>query len=298
MMINFIVNAKSGKSAGAKALAVCGNMCVSRGIAYSVHATTKQGDAEAYARKLSENGDVEIVAIGGDGTFHEVLNGIDPERATLGFVPAGSGNDFARAARLSSNPEKAFAAILHGEKKYIDYIQVGERRCLNVAGTGMDVDVLEAVYGKNNAITYYTSLVARLMRFKPYDMRIKANGQTIEKSCIMVGVCNGTAFGGGIRLSPFSSLDDGLLNVIIMEKTNRSVFKVLPKFTKGKHMDCPETTHFTCEEIEIVNYGKHGEERGDGSGSLPSIELDGEIYNDIPFNCKVIRKGLKTFSVQ
>lgn len=294
-MINFIVNVKSGNSAGAKALRICSDICMERKLSYSVHLTGRPGHAEEYAKALSQEGEDLIVAIGGDGTFHEILNGIDPDVTAVGFVPAGSGNDFARAAGLNSKPEKAFEDILRGEKKKIDYIQVSDRRCLNVAGTGMDVDVLTAVYGKNNALTYYASLLARLAKFKPYDVRIRTGGETIEKSCIMVGVCNGVAIGGGIKLSPLSKIDDGMLNLIVMEKKERGLFKILPKFMKGKHMDFPETFHMPVEEVEIINYGVRGDVPFDESAVSPPIQLDGEIYTDLPFKCKIVKSGLTTF---
>lgn len=294
-MIHFIVNATSGSSAGTKALRVCSDICMSKGLSYSVNLTERKAHAEEHAKNLSAAGEGLIVAIGGDGTFHEVLNGIDPAVTAVGFVPAGSGNDFARAAKLQREPAKAFNDILRGDKKQIDYIQVSNRRCLNVAGTGMDVDVLTAVYGKTNALTYYTSLLACLAKFKPYDVRIKTGGETIEKSCIMVGVCNGVAIGGGITLSPQSEIDDGKLNLIIMEKKDRGLLKILPKFMKGKHMDFPETTHMLIEDAEIVSYGLRGDIPFDESAKKPPIQLDGEIYEDLPFVCNVVKNGLTTF---
>ena len=293
-MINFIVNVKSGRGNGEKAFKICTDICLKKGINFAAHITQRPGHATEYAEKICAAGGDLIVAIGGDGTFHETLNGVDTARAAVGFIPAGRGNDFARAAGLSLNPEKAFADVLRGEKKQIDYIQVGEKRCLNIAGTGMDVDVLQAVYGKTGFLTYYASLLSAITKFKPYDMRIKFNGETVEKSCIMVGICNGTSFGGGIKLSPDSKIDDGKLDLIIMEKKERSLLKILPKFKKGKHMDFPETTHYVVDEVEIVNRGLHGEE----NAVRPPIELDGEIYSELPFNCRVIKGGLTTFAVK
>ena len=293
-MINFIVNIKSGRGNGEKALKTCVDICAKNGINFSVNITQHPGHAAEYARQISAKGGDTIAAIGGDGTFHEVLNGVDTEKTAVGFIPAGRGNDFARAAKLKLDTKGAFEDILRGEKKYIDYIQIGEKRCLNVAGTGMDVDVLQAVYGKKSALTYYTSLIACILKFKPYDVRIKIEDKAIEKSCIMVGVCNGTSFGGGITLSPHSKIDDGKLDILIMEKKERSLLKILPKFKKGKHMDFPETNHIVCDEIEIINYGPSGEE----SAARPPIELDGEIYTDLPFNCKVIKSGLTTFTTK
>ena len=109
------------------------------------------------------------------------------------------------------------------------------------------------------------------------------DGTTLEVNCIMVGVCNGIAFGGNIRLSPVSEIDDGFLDVIIMQMPeDGKIMKVLPKFVKGKHMDMPITTHIRCKKVEIE--------------SDAAVELDGEIYKDLPFNCEVVEKGLTIFT--
>ena len=84
-----------------------------------------------------------VIAIGGDGTFHEVLNGMDFSAARLGLVPAGRGNDYAVGAKISFDPKIAMQTIVHGTPVDRDYIQVGDRRCLNVCGTGLDVEVLK-----------------------------------------------------------------------------------------------------------------------------------------------------------
>lgn len=281
-MYDFVVNAGSGKNRGGKYLARITEYCDAKGIEYSVHKTEAKGHAERITRELCERSADTVVAIGGDGTFHEVLNGLDTERVRLGFIPAGRGNDFARAAKLESDPVKAFEVILAGKVRNIDYIDCGTRRCLNVAGTGMDVDVLQSVIDKKNAISYYISLVGCLLKFKPYHMRITADGETFERDCIMVGISNGVAIGGGMMCSPDAKIDDGKLDLMIAEKKDRSVLRVLPRFLSGKHEGLPELSHRDVEEVEVDN------------GDYP-IQLDGEIYTGMRLKCKIVKGGLMTF---
>lgn len=291
-MINFIVNSQSGKRQGKIALNTCTNICAKKGLTYSVHFTKYVAHAEEIAKELSAQGHKLIVTIGGDGTFHEVLNGIDPAVSTMGFVPAGRGNDFALACGFSKDPSVAFNNILKYDEKNIDYIQVNDRRCLNVAGTGMDVDVLKAVLNKGG-LSYYTSLISCLVKFKPYYCRIKVNGEVIDRKCIMVGVCNGIAIGGGMKLSPESVIDDGKLNIIIMEKKEKALLGIVNKFKKGKHMNLPETTQILTDEIEILNYGLDEQDAFSDIQPKCDIQLDGEIYKDVPFKCKIMKGGLK-----
>ncbi len=284
-MYNFIVNKGSGKRRGEEFLNRITEFCDSKGIEYAVYPTEAKSHAEKIARELCGQGVGNITAIGGDGTFHEVLNGLtSPEKTTVGFVPAGRGNDFARAAKLSLKPIEAFGDVLRGETKRIDYIRCGDRRCLNVAGTGMDVDVLQAVIDKKNAISYYVSLVKCLLGFKPYHVRITARGETYEKDCIMVGIGNGVAIGGGMLVCPDAKIDDGKLDLMIAEKLDRGLIALIPKFIKGKHDKLPELKHYDIERAEIDTFGR-------------PIQLDGEIYENTSFDCEIVKGGLTTYKV-
>ena len=284
-MYNFVVNKGSGKRRGEEYLQKITEYCDARNIEYTVYQTNAKGHAEELTRNLCGEGADNVIAIGGDGTFHEALNGlVTPESTRIGFIPAGRGNDFARAAHLSLKPVEAFGDILRGDMKKIDYIDCGGRRCLNVAGTGMDVDVLQAVINKKNTISYYVSLVNCLLHFKPYNVRITTSGKTIEKSCIMVGIGNGIAIGGGMLVSPHAKIDDGKLDLMIAEKLDRALLRILPKFIKGHHGELPELTHLDVEEVEVENYGN-------------PIQLDGEIYENVPLHCRIVKGGLNTYKV-
>ena len=287
-MWNFIVNGRSGLGRGLANTKKIMDYCYSRGIEYTLHITGGPGHATQIAKQLSHSYPQHtLVAVGGDGTFHEVLNGIEnPKEISLGLIPSGRGNDFARAAKLSLDPIEALKDIERGETAYIDYIRVGDKRCLNVAGTGLDIDVLERVAGREAKLTYLLSLVYCLKHFEPYKVKVTIDGKTDAYDCIMVGVCNGIAIGGNIRLSPLSQIDDGKLDVIVMQMPkDGKIMRVLPKFVKGKHMHLPITTHYRCESVQVE------------SPSGKPIQLDGEIYRDRPLNCEIMAGGLKSFRV-
>ena len=283
-MYNFIVNERSGKYRGQKAIRKITEYCNDNKIEYQVYITNAVGHAKKLTEELCMKGETEIIAVGGDGTFHEVLNGIvDFSSVTVGFIPAGRGNDFARSAHLSLDPIEAFEDITKNQIKKIDFIKVGDDlRCLNVAGTGMDVDVLQAVIDKKNAISYYTSLVSCILRYKPYRVKITLNGETYEKDCIMVGICNGGYIGGGMHIGTNAEIDDAKLDICIVEKQKRGLLGVLPSFVKGKHEKLPECIHIDAERIEVDSFGK-------------PIELDGEIYDGRTLTCEIVKGGLRTY---
>lgn len=282
-MINIIANIRSGKGLGLKSLKKVTAYCADNSIDYTLYVTNYKGHATEIARDVTKNGGT-VIAMGGDGTFHDVLNGIaDLEHTVMGFIPAGRGNDFTRAAGFSLNPVKALKDILAGNTKKIDFIKVSDKRCLNVAGTGLDVKVLELANSKSG-LSYLSSLVYWLNHMIPCNATVTCDdSQPFKVGCIMVGVCNGLAFGGNIRLSPVSKIDDGFLDVIVMQMPeNCKVMKVLPKFVKGKHMDLPITTHIRCKKVRVESDAK--------------VELDGEIYDNLAFDCEVVENGLTIFA--
>ncbi len=287
--MDIIANIGSGKGRGSKYLEAVKSVLDERAIDYTVHVTNAVGHGKQLAEQISELGSENgaprvIVALGGDGTFHEALNGIDFDKARLGLVPAGRGNDFAIGTNAAStDPTEAIADILRGEPRELDYIKVGDKRCLNVAGTGLDVEVLLRTARAHNKITYTASLFKCLLKYKPYHVEVTVNGETTGYDCIMAGVCNGTQIGGGIRLAPIAVADDGKLDIIIMKKPKRvpTVF-VMPRFVKGKHMDKPYTVHVECERVKIE--------------TTAPIQLDGEIYYDLKFDANIVKGGVKTFT--
>ncbi len=283
--MDIIANKCSGKGNGAKCLAAATAYLDERGIAYTVHETERTGHGKEIAKRLCECGSKTIVALGGDGTFHEVLNGIDFDKARMGFIPAGRGNDFAIGTKAASlDPVKAIADIVRGEHKDLDYIQVSDKRCLNVVGTGLDVEVLLKTEKSKNKLSYVASLFRCLLKFKPYPVEVTTGVETHKFDCIMVGVCNGSQIGGGIRLSPVSKADDGKLDVLVMEKPKHTpTVLVMPKFVKGKHMDKPYTHHIVCESVKVE--------------TPAPLQLDGEIYYGLPFDAHVVKGGVKTFAV-
>ena len=284
-MFHFIVNIKSGRGRALKSIRKITDYCALHAIEYALHITRYKGHGAEIARELSnaEKG-ANIIAIGGDGTFHEVINGIENfDNVTVGFIPCGRGNDFARTAGFKKKPVEALKDILRGEITYFDYIQVGNKRCLNVAGTGMDVDVLLRVDGSSKKLTYLKSLLSCLIKFKPYKIKVTLNGEVKEYNCLMAGVCNGRAIGGNMKICPVAEIDDGLLDLVLITMPNDKIAPLIPKFLAGKHLKEYWTVHTKCESV-LVECEK-------------PVQLDGEIYEGLALDCKIVKKGIKTFKV-
>ena len=287
-MYDIIVNPTGGKGKSLKALKQVEKILSDHKQEYKIHNTERPGHATEIAAELTKKPGVKLIVLGGDGSFNEVLNGIsDFGNVTLGIVACGTGNDFIRASGHPRKIKDAMDVILKGETGYIDYIDVGSRRCLNVAGAGMDVDVLiryaemKAFHGK---IKYYASLFDTLAHVKWHKLRITIDGKSMDKSVFMIGVGNGTCIGGGMPICPNAKVDDGLLSIVIVNEMKKSRIPVeLPGFLSGKHIKKDYTEEYSGKEvrIEVLDEGK--------------IELDGEVIDDKVLDCKVVHNVLKVY---
>ena len=287
-MYHIIVNPQGGKGKSLKALTTVEEIFKNNNAQYVVHKTEYAGHATEIARELSKTPDTNIVVMGGDGSFHEVLCGIDNfDNVTLGLIACGSGNDFIKKSGHSTKIKDAVQTILNGKVGYVDYMELGKYRCLNVGGGGMDVDVLlkyascKTLKGK---AAYYYSLFYTLLHTRFHHLRITADGVTKDTSVFMIGVGNGGFIGGGIPICPNAVVDDGLLNVGYVNEMKKSkiIFRLF-KFLKGKHVGTDWGGEYTAKKVTI--------EALDDS----RFELDGEIIEDTKLDIEVVHNKLKMF---
>ena len=287
-MYHIIVNPVAGKRKAFKNLKKVESLLNARGVSYQTHKTGGVHDAEYIARKLTEEGENEIIVLGGDGTLNEVLNGIsDPSVCKLGLVPSGTGNDFASHMGIPLDPEAAILRIIEGEAMPVDYIDVSGTRSMNVAGLGIDVDVLERCQrGRmRGKLKYLFSLVKSLFTFKGYRVQIESEGRETEvRDVLICAVCNASMFGGGIKICPGADATDGKLEIVIVDCIGGKwkIVKAFIELLKGRVLTYPLTTYFKAESVRFIPENK-----------CP-IQLDGEVYQNHAFEAKVC-KGLKFY---
>lgn len=284
-MLYFIVNALSGKGKGKEVSQKIQAILENKKVAFQMLFTEAKQHAVSLAKELSKKEDCKgIIAVGGDGTFSEVLNGIDT-KIPLGFVSSGSGNDFIRTFAPEKTLEEQLKPILENKTKQIDYIEVNDRRSLNVAGTGFDVDILlrEEKVRKvlKGSLSYYTALIITLFTIKFRNFKITIDDKTeINEPCLIMAMANGRYFGGGMPISLDSSLDDGLIDLTVVKKVPLySIPGLLLRFMKGtlkyskKYVDVYRCTKIKCQVTPQVK-----------------INLDGELF-DMPDFTAVLKKG-------
>lgn len=289
-MYYIIVNPIAGKGNSLNALKTVETILIGKKIKYEVLRTTHPGHASELADEIchKDADDSIIIAMGGDGTFNEVLNGIsDFSKITLGFISCGTGNDYVKATKIPMDVKGALNLILQGNIGYTDFIQMSNRRALNCTGAGMDVDILlkyASMKFFKGKIKYYASLIYTLLHLRFHKMRITLDGKSMDKSVFLMVVANGIYIGGGMPISPESIVDDGKFNIVIVnEVKKRRVLGLLIKFLKGKHLSDKATETYLGEEVKIdlLDNG--------------ATQVDGEVFENKVMDCKLIHNTLKTF---
>ena len=285
-MYHIISNPTAGKKGSKKSLELALEVFKSAGKQCRVYETTCRQDAKEIANRLTLSGVEEIIVVGGDGTLHEVLNGIaDPCNCRLGIIPAGTGNDFAEAAGLPLDVKKAAELILKGETKKTDWLEFDGVRCMNIGGMGIDVDILERCRkGKmKGKLKYLISLLRSVVSYKGWEVTFIQDGQEVKQKVLVATACNGVQFGGGLKICPEASIDDKKIDVVVVEyiKGIFNLAKAFTKLMKGTITQYPSTRHFLCDEIKM-------------DAEPCPIQLDGEIYENLRFDVK-LRSGLNIY---
>lgn len=287
-MLNFIVNPRALLGKGKDLLKKIEARLKEVGKAFQFILTQAKDEATEIARRLTEAGERKIIAVGGDGTMNEVLAGLaNPSECTFGLIPAGTGNDFASSANLPSC-DKALDYIVNGEAKPTDYIQFDDgRRCLNIAGLGLDVDILlrcEKSKISFQKIKYFKALLSSLAHYRGCKIRVEANGEVTEHNAFIAAVCNGKQLGGGIPLCPVAKIDDGKMDLVVVDYPKRSkILGALIKLMQGKILTVPFAHHILCDRAEVF------------PETESFAQYDGEIYPISTFGATLVPGGLMMY---
>lgn len=241
----FIVNPCSGKTNAMKSMAPqIAQAAEELGVKAEIVCTQHAGHATELAKQAAEQGDpVRLYAVGGDGTLNEVLAGAYPyANAAVGSIPCGSGNDLIR--NFGEQAEFAdIKAMLQGKEKIIDLLRVNDKICASVCCTGLDAKVaydiplFRRLPFCGGSAAYKLSIVENLFKPLGYALRVEADGKVFEGKFLIVTMCNGQYYGGGYHAAPEAAADDGMIDMVMVNKISRlRIPGVLKQYEKGKHI--------------------------------------------------------------
>jgi diacylglycerol kinase (ATP) len=293
-----IANPRAGQGKVDKQLPELERTLAGAGLSCQIVRTTHPGHAIDAATEAIRSGQRYVVAAGGDGTVHEVLNGLLADGvgaaadAVLGVVAAGSGCDFVRSFSL---PADAVGAGLHLVGDAVRQIDVGKvtvtsgssnvtRYFANIAEAGLGAAVVASTGRLPRFLgpaKYFCGFWLTLPGFRPAVVRLDADDRSYEWRAHNVVLANGQYFGGGMHIAPKSAPDDGLLDVLVMVGPKTDAFTMLPKIYAGKHVPHRNIIEVRASRVRLV------------ADPPFQIEADGEVLGTTPATFEVVPRAIR-----
>ncbi len=258
---------------------------------FSIRITEYAGHAIEIAREYTQADDVCLYAVGGDGTAHEVLNGLQ-ENVAMAIIPAGSGNDFYwMVGSLKQSLRDILEQTIYGKTVKVDYAMANAIRFLNCTNIGIDANINFRAnklgdrfkfFRRFKKISYLVCAVAELFHLEPFEATFTFNGQSITKKILLTSVMLGRQYGGGFKSTPQASIQDGLLDICMVgvPKPMIKVFYLFPKYYAGKH-----------EQIDIVDLYQARSVTFSTAAPV-NVGNDGEIFQGNSVELSIVEKGL------
>lgn len=289
MLVNPLAGRKRGHSVAQQSL----NIFRQHEIVFECRYSEYAGHITEIAER-EVNGDWDgIVAVGGDGTLFEVINGMMRGNAHLpipvGVVPVGTGNSFSRDLAIRTHDD-AMRKILRGVTRNVD---LGQCVCadhtlyfVNILGFGFVADVAHKALSYKNwgSLSYVIGVFLITMRLKSYHLDLEIDGQHLQRDNIFVEICNSTKTGGDMLMAPQAKIDDGLLDVVMLHAMSRSrLLLAFPKIFNGTHVHMPEVEVFQARELQFR------------PAVSKTLTPDGEITGHTPITVSVLPGKLRVF---
>ncbi|MPW26883.1 YegS/Rv2252/BmrU family lipid kinase [Alkalibaculum sp. M08DMB] len=285
MNIFFIVNPVAGKGKSKDLIPFIESACKENKVNYKIEISNGEGSVKHLAKQAVSEGYKKVIAVGGDGTINEVVNGIVGYDAALGIIPGGSGNDFLRSISNNSDPLNAIQDVIHGTISKIDLGLCNNRYFINVGSVGIDAEVVirtettKKIF--SGSLAYIAAALYTIFTYKGWNLRIDIDNHIIQGKTLLTAVANGKYYGGGIMPAPKAKIDDGYYDLChISHMSKLKMFSVFPKYIKGTHSNIKEVTFIKGKQINIT------------CDTPFAINLDGEIMIDTKADFSIIHQGI------
>lgn len=270
---------------------------------FGFYLTSHRMDASRIAARALKEGYKKIIAVGGDGTLNEVLNGFwDGTRkishdSCLGYFPSGTGEDFSRTLGIEKlSVETQTERILNAPGTLIDigevHFQKGDgslatRKFINESSVGFGANVTELVNRSNKIFggkaSFFAGVLRSLFFLKNHAVRIKTDGRDFfEGKALITAVTNGKYFGGSMMISPKAMIDDGFFDVVVVRDMNRKeILRDIGSIYSGNHLSNPKVMSVRCKTLSVQSEEK------------VFLEMDGEPVGLIDAEFKLLEKEIR-----
>ncbi|HEX4804286.1 MAG TPA: diacylglycerol kinase family protein [Conexibacter sp.] len=290
----FLVNPAAENGAAGRRWPELAHRAATLGLHGDALLSERPGHLTELAREAAAEADL-LVAVGGDGTVNEVVNGIAGLDVELALIPRGTGGDFVRTFAIPRRLEEAVEVALHGRTREIDLGRgryrawaggEGESYFANVASAGMSGAIAKRTNETSKAlggkVSYFWATLAVFSRWRNDEVRVRVDGEEHAGRMHDVIVANGRYLGGGMKMVPEAEPDDGRLDVLLIgDLTKRDLLLTLPKTYRGTHLPHPKATLLRGSTVEV-----------DAPEPLP-VELDGEQPGTTPVRFEIRPRAVR-----
>jgi diacylglycerol kinase (ATP) len=252
------------------------------GLQFADQLTQYPGHATEIAHRALEEGFRHIICLGGDGTVHEVVNGLVvdgrvPPEVVLSIVPGGTAAEAARGSQTRAMDMGEIQCMRDGEPM--------RRYFVNVAGLGFDGEASVRVNRMSKRISgtipYLTGLVLTLLSYTNKDVEVTFDGQQRRGRFNSVIICNGQYFGGGMWVGPKAAADDGIFDVVVLKDLNKLEFLLnVPRVYRGTHLTHPKVESFQAKEVHVE------------ARQRMFIQAEGELVGEAPATFRILPAAL------
>ncbi|MBA4196960.1 MAG: diacylglycerol kinase [Chitinophaga sp.] len=222
--IIYLINPISGTSKKDTVKKLIERESKAQDIEFEILPTNAKGNYDVLKEKIEKENITDVVMVGGDGTVNQVTQSLKNVKVNFGIIPFGSGNGLAFAAGIPKKPEAALAVVFSGKAKPVDAFYINNHYSCMLSGVGFDAQVAHNFAAKETRglFTYTQQSLINFFKAQPYQFEILLDGFSFFTDAFAISIANSNQFGNNVTIAPQASLNDGLLDIVIVQKMNKA----------------------------------------------------------------------------
>ena len=289
----YFVNPISGTKGKTLVLGTIKKKTTEQSFPFEILPTNAAGDYTFLHEKISAEKITDVIVCGGDGTINQIAHALRGVEVNIGIIPLGSGNGLALAARIPKNISKALDVIFKGNAVFIDSFHINKKFSCMLCGIGFDAQVAHdfARQSKRGLATYIKQSVKNFFIAKPYPFGLMMNGTPFTTEAFFISIANSNQFGNNFTIAPQASLQDGLLDIVVVNKMSklRMLWTVMKQIRNGqvrlyedKKYHRNEIHYFQTKKLTVQN------------PQLAPLHIDGDpSETSTVFEIEIIEKAFR-----
>ena len=284
----FIINPEAGKGTTLDLIPEIKKAFYNKKDEYFIEVTERPGHAAEIVSSYVSREKYRVYSLGGDGTLNEILNGMVGSDSSLAVIPCGTGNDFIRNISDKNDFSNIIGKSIRGKEKWVDLGRVNDSYFINIASIGFDAEVasnsirFKKIPVLNGSVAYILGILYTVFTYKSKKLEMTIDDKSIKTHPLLVTLANGKYYGGGMKPSPNSIIDDGILDICLIEDLSMlRLLNLFPQFIKGNHGKYKEVSFHKAKKIKVT------------SKEMLSVSFDGEVKQISDIDIEIIHKGIR-----